>query len=54
MLDVSLRLALTSAMSAKLDAKNLLDSAYEQTQGSVTREYYRTGRAFSFGLSWRW
>jgi hypothetical protein len=52
-LDFSLRVGLTGAISAKLDAKNLLDSSFEQTQGSVTREYYKTGRAFSVGLSLR-
>ena len=52
-LDLSLRVGLSAAISAKLDAKNLLDSSFEQTQGSVTREYYRTGRALSVGLSWR-
>jgi hypothetical protein len=37
----------------KLDGKNLLDSPYEVTQGSVQREYYRAGRVVSFGLTWR-
>ena len=53
-LDFSLRHAFSSAVSAKFDAKNLIDSAYEETQGSVTRSYYTTGRSFSLGLSWRW
>jgi TonB-dependent receptor len=52
--DLSLRMALTQGISVKLDARNLLDAPFEQTQGSVTREYYRTGRALSLGLSWRW
>ena len=49
--DLSLRLAVTSALSAKLDAKNLLDAPYELTQGTVTRSYFETGRSFSIGLS---
>jgi TonB-dependent receptor len=51
--DLSLRLALPGAFSAKLDARNLLNEPYEVTQGSVLREYYRSGRTFSFGLSWK-
>lgn len=53
MLDFSLRVALTPAISAKFDAKNLLDEPFEQTQGSVTREFWKTGRSLSFGLSLR-
>ena len=52
-LDLSLRLALGGSLSAKLDAKNLLDSPLELTQGDVTREYYRSGRVYSLGLSWK-
>jgi hypothetical protein len=52
-LDLSLRFAVTGNVSGKLDLKNLLDAPYEFTQGTVVREYYRTGRAASFGLSWR-
>lgn len=51
-LDLSLRVGLTGSVSAKFDAKNLLDSPHVITQGSVTRERYRTGRSYSFGLSW--
>ena len=50
--DLSLRLALTGAISAKMDARNLLDEPYKVTQGSVMREYYRAGRTISVGLSW--
>jgi hypothetical protein len=53
MLDLALRMGLTSAISAKLDMKNLLDAPYELTQGTVTRESYRTGRVLSLGISWR-
>lgn len=52
-LDLSLRFALTRRLGAKLDAKNLLDSAVELRQGTVTRESYRTGRVFAAGLSWQ-
>jgi outer membrane receptor for ferrienterochelin and colicin len=51
-LDVSLRLALTGTLSAKLDAKNLLDEPHQVTQGAVLREYYRSGRVLAFGISW--
>jgi outer membrane receptor protein involved in Fe transport len=52
-LDLSLRLALTDAFSARLDARNLLDQPFEVTQGDVTREFYRAGRSFTVGISWR-
>jgi hypothetical protein len=52
-LDLSMRLPIAGNLSAKLDGKNLLDSPYEVTQGSVQREYYRVGRVVSVGLSWR-
>jgi hypothetical protein len=39
-------------MSAKFDAKNLLDSPYLQRQGDVIRYRYTTGRAFSLGMNW--
>lgn len=53
LLDVSLRLDLTDALSAKIDAKNILDAPYEITQGDVVREYYRSGRSVGFGMSWK-
>jgi len=52
-IDVSLRFPLLSGVSAKLDVKNVLDSPYEVRQGEVLREYYRSGRVFTFGLNWR-
>ena len=51
-LDLSIRAPLRGGISMKLDAKNLLDQQYELVQGDVVREKYRTGRSFSFGLSW--
>lgn len=52
-LDLALRLPLFETISAKLDAKNLLDAPYEVYQGSVLREHYRSGRVFALGLTWR-
>ena len=52
-LDLSLRFGLSGALSARLDAKNLLDAPFELTQGDVIREYHRSGRVFSLGMSWK-
>lgn len=52
MLDMSLRFGLTDGLTARLDARNLLDRPYEVTQGDVVRESYETGRTWSVGLSW--
>jgi TonB-dependent receptor len=52
-LDLSLRFPIRGALSARLDAKNLLDAPYRTTQGTVTRESYRIGRVVQAGLSWR-
>ncbi|HUQ82836.1 MAG TPA: TonB-dependent receptor, partial [Gemmatimonadaceae bacterium] len=52
-LDFSLRFPVISTVSARFDAKNLLDDPYEVTQGSVQRESYRTGRVLQLGLVWR-
>ncbi|MBA2440411.1 MAG: TonB-dependent receptor [Thermoleophilaceae bacterium] len=52
-LDFSVRFPIWQGLSAKLDGKNLLDSPYEVTQGSVTREYYKAGRTVAAGLTWR-
>jgi outer membrane receptor protein involved in Fe transport len=52
-LDLSLRFPLTGGLSGKADLKNLLDAPFELLQGSVVRESYRSGRAFSFGVSWQ-
>jgi outer membrane receptor protein involved in Fe transport len=53
MLDLSLRLPVFRSLSARLDARNVLDAPYEVTQGTVTREFYRQGRVFQMGLQWR-
>lgn len=51
LLDAAFRFPLAGGMSAKIDARNLLDSAYELRQGDVVRERYRTGRTLSLGVS---
>ena len=52
-LDVALRFPVYRSLSAKVDAKNLLDAPYRWEQGTVTRERYNVGRAFTLGLSWQ-
>jgi outer membrane receptor protein involved in Fe transport len=52
-LDLALRFPILGAVSGRVDAKNLLDAPYETTQGSVTREFYRVGRTFQFGVVWK-
>jgi outer membrane receptor protein involved in Fe transport len=52
-LDVSLRLPVAGAFSARIDAKNLLDDPYLVRQGTVTRERYTTGQVVQAGLVWR-
>lgn len=51
--DFSLRTTILGGVSLKMDARNLLDAPYELVQGDVTRESYRSGRSYSFGLSWQ-
>jgi len=36
-----------------MDMKNLLDSPYEVKQGTVEREFYRSGRIVGLGLQWQ-
>lgn len=52
-LDMAMRVPLFGTLSAKLDARNLLDQPYRQTQGTVTRESYYSGRVYTVGLTWR-
>lgn len=52
-IDASLQAPLFAGLSARLDAKNLLDSPFEVKQGSVVRERYRSGRVISLGLKWQ-
>ncbi|HET6232907.1 MAG TPA: TonB-dependent receptor [Longimicrobiaceae bacterium] len=51
-LDLSLQQRVGRGMTAKLNARNLLDAPYRETAGSVTRLEYRTGRIYSIGLTW--
>ncbi|MEZ4457436.1 MAG: carboxypeptidase regulatory-like domain-containing protein [Gemmatimonadales bacterium] len=51
-LDFSVRLPVTGSLDAKLDATNLLNSAYEERQGDVVRYRYLTGRGVGVGFSW--
>jgi hypothetical protein len=53
MLDFSLRFPLLPSMSGRLDLKNLLDSPFEVRQGPLLRQWYRSGRSLSVGVSWR-
>ena len=52
-LDLSLRLPVAGAFSARIDAKNLLDAPYVVRQGTVTRENISTGQVVQAGLVWR-
>ena len=52
-MDLSLRLPVFASISARVDARNLLNARYIVTQGNVTREAWTTGRGFSFGLTWQ-
>lgn len=51
--DFSLRVPVRGGLSARFDARNLLDARYRFMQGDLEREGYNTGRTFSLGLSWR-
>lgn len=51
MLDFSLRFPLRAGVTAKFDAKNLFDSAFEEQQGDVVRYRYTTGRVFNLGVN---
>jgi len=52
-LDFSLRFPIVSTVSGRFDARNLLDAPFETVQGSVVREYWRTGRVFQAGIVWK-
>lgn len=51
LVDLSFRFPFRGGMWGKVDLKNLLDSPYEIVQGDITRNYHRTGRSISFGVS---
>ena len=52
-LDFSLRFPVAGALSGRFDAKNLLDEPFQTVQGTVTREYWKSGRTFQFGMIWK-
>ncbi|HZI28306.1 MAG TPA: TonB-dependent receptor [Gemmatimonadaceae bacterium] len=52
-LDFSLRFPVLGSLSGRFDAKNLLDEPYESVQGTVRREYWKSGRTFQFGVIWK-
>ena len=52
MVDVSLRFPVPGALSGRIDARNLLDASSQLTQGSVRKQFSRSGRQFAVGFSW--
>ena len=52
-LDFSLRFPIVGALSGRFDAKNLMDEPFESVQGTVTREFWKSGRTFQFGIIWK-
>ncbi|MFN8665663.1 MAG: TonB-dependent receptor [Gemmatimonadaceae bacterium] len=52
-LDLSLRFPIVGSLSGKFDARNLLDAPYQTVQGTVVREYWRTGRTIQLGFQFR-
>ncbi len=52
LVDLSVRFPVLTGVKGKVDVRNLFDTPFEIEQGTVTREYYRTGRIFTVGLSW--
>lgn len=53
LVDLAFRFPVVGTMSGKADFKNLLNAPSEIIQGTVTREYYRSGRTVSVGLTWQ-
>ena len=51
-LDFSMRQAIANGVMLRFDLKNIMDAAYVVEQGTVTREYYRTGRTVNLGFQW--
>ncbi|MEO8480285.1 MAG: TonB-dependent receptor [Gemmatimonadota bacterium] len=50
--DLSVRFPLAGLLSARIDAKNLLDADYRISQGGITRHSYRAGRVYTVGFNW--
>jgi TonB-dependent receptor len=53
LVDLSLRVPVRGNLSARVDARNLLDARSRFMQGNLEREGWNSGRVFSMGLSWR-
>lgn len=53
LVDLSLRFPVLRTLSLRADARNLLDAPYRFVQGDFTRQEWRSGRQFSFGLQLR-
>ncbi|WP_353266736.1 carboxypeptidase regulatory-like domain-containing protein [Gemmatimonas sp.] len=53
LVDLSFRFPVRGNLSARLDARNLLDARYRFMQGNLEREGWNAGRTVSMGLSWR-
>jgi len=53
LLDLSLRFPVRGNLSARVDARNLLDARSRFMQGNLEREGWNSGRVFSMGLNWR-
>lgn len=51
--DLSLRFPVIGNLSARVDARNLLDARYRYMQGNLEREGYNAGRTMSIGFAWR-
>ncbi|MBA3656380.1 MAG: TonB-dependent receptor [Gemmatimonadaceae bacterium] len=49
-LDLSIQFPVYGGITAKMDARNLLDAPVRVEQGAVTRESYRSGRILSLGF----
>jgi outer membrane receptor protein involved in Fe transport len=52
-LDLSLQLPVWAGVTARVNARNLLDAPYVEQTGSLVRRRYVTGRGVSVGLGWR-
>ncbi len=53
LVDLSLRFPVRGNLSARVDARNLLDARYRYMQGNLEREGWNAGRTLSMGLSWK-
>jgi len=52
-LDFSLLFPVFGSVFGRFDARNLLDEPYQSMQGTVTREYWKSGRQYQFGMLWK-